>query len=529
MRGDFFRLRSWPWWVLIALTIFLHLWQLDARSFHHDESIHAKLSWDLAESGSYRYDPTYHGPLLYMVVASTYQVLGDGDFTARLPIALAGIALLGVAWFLRRPFGARAAWWIGLLFTLSPTLLFFGRFLRMDLLELATASAAFAAFYAVIQGRTKAWTWVGIWTGLAFATKENAYVTAVVAAGAGLVVAFDQGFSKAIPLVITWVRDRWMGFVLSLGIFVLVTVPIYTVGLTRPEDWLFPVKAITHWWQQHSIERVPGPWWFYLPRLLQYEFLILGAALAWVVRRWRKLRPIELFLLIFGFGSIIMYGYLGEKVPWLVVHQVWAFVPLAGAQLARTFGPQGRWWSRFLAAAALTATVIVTMTANFVLDEFSPDRGRVESLHFVQTTPEFIEATREAMDLGRSENGPLIGAGGASTWPLNWYWRHFPVRWGSPRADDDLQMFFCDIEAREEVQGKLGPNFVGEVIPMRSWFLMYAGEPSLIDWTRYFLTREPWGGVGSTEVVVFRRLESERSDEGLVLWDHVPQESVDRE
>ncbi|MCK5379107.1 MAG: hypothetical protein KAJ78_06865, partial [Acidobacteria bacterium] len=57
-RSAFFSLRAWPWWVLAALTVVLHLWQLDARSYHHDESIHAKLSWDLAESGAYRYDPT---------------------------------------------------------------------------------------------------------------------------------------------------------------------------------------------------------------------------------------------------------------------------------------------------------------------------------------------------------------------------------------------------------------------------------------------------------------------------------------
>ncbi len=526
-RSAFFQLRSWPWWGLAVLTIVLHLWQLDSRSYHHDESIHAKLSWDLAEAGSYRYDPTYHGPLLYMGVAATYKVLGDGDFTARLPIALAGIALLGVAWSLRRPFGDRAAWWIGLLFTLSPTLLFFGRFLRMDLLELATASAAFAAFYAVIRGNTGAWKWVGIWTALAFSTKENAYVTAVVAAGAGLVVALDYGITRSFPLVVSWVRDRWMGFVLSVGIFVLLAVPIYTVGLTRPEDWLFPVKAITHWWQQHSIERVPGPWWFYLPRLLQYEFLILGAALVWIARRWRKLHAIEMFLFFFGVLSVLMYGYLGEKVPWLVVHQVWAFIPLAGAQLARTFGPQGRWWSRFLATAALTATIAVTLTANFVLDEISPDNSRVESLHFVQTTPEFTAVAKEAAKLGRSGDEPVIGADGAATWPLNWYWRDLRVRWGHPSIEDDsLRMVFCDLESRDEVQERLGPDFVGEIVPLRSWFLMYVGEPSFRDWARYFLTREPWGGVGSTEVIVFRRIEGVLSDEDLMYWDPEPAEAA---
>jgi len=41
-----------------------------------------------------------------------------------------------------------------------------------------------------------------------------------------------------------------------------------------------------------------------------------------------------------------MYAYLGEKVPWLTVHQVLPFVPLAAMQPgAHVFG-HGRWWSR---------------------------------------------------------------------------------------------------------------------------------------------------------------------------------------
>ncbi len=157
-----------------------------------------------------------------------------------------------------------------------------------------------------------------------------------------------------------------------------------------------------------------------------------------------------------------------------------------------------------------------------MLDEFSPNRPRVESFHFVQTTPEFTAAAKEAVSLGRSDDGPLIGASGAATWPLNWYWRHVPVKWGHPKAADGLLMAFCDIESQAEVQEQLGSEYVGEVVPLRSWFLMYVGDPSLGDWARYFLTREPWGGVGSTEIVVFRRIDGGRAEDDLVIWDEEP-------
>lgn len=501
-----FRGVTWPWLALMVLSVWLHCWNLGERSFHHDESIHAKLSWDMAEGSSYRYDPTYHGPLLYGVVAATFAIVGDTDFTARLPIALAGIGLVVVAWFLRRPFGDRAAWWTGFLFTVSPSILFFGRFLRMDILELATASAAFAAFYAVIRGSERAWGWVGFWAGLAFATKENAYVTSAVTVAAAAMVALDRGPLRSLRYAWKWLFQRWTGVVLAAGIFVLVTIPLYTVGFSRPEDWFFPLRAITYWWNQHSIERVPGPWWFYLPRLLQYEFLILGAALAWVIRRWRKLKSIEVFLFTFGVGSVAIYIYLGEKVPWLLVHQIWAFVPLAGAQLARSFGPQGRWWSRGPIALLLAATLAASFSANFVLEEITPSRTVVESLHFVQTTPEFAATAIEAEQCADMGFSPPAVAVGQAVWPLNWYWRNLEVSWARPKVEDEPGIVFCDPEDQQEFLDILGPDWKAERLPLRSWWLMYAGEPTFADWMRYLLTRRPWSEIGSTEIVVLRRI-----------------------
>ena len=195
-----------PWLGLVVLARALHLVGLGDRSYHHDEAIHAKLSWDLAERGAYAYDPTYHGPALYYLTAVTYLVAGDSDFTARLPIALAGLAMVAVAWSLRRRFGGRTAWWTGLLVTVSPLFLFYGRFLRMDVLEALFASAAFVAWLGVVRDRPGSWTWLGVWTGLAFATKENAYVTAALVVLTAGVLALGTGVGRTVPMA--W-SCRW--------------------------------------------------------------------------------------------------------------------------------------------------------------------------------------------------------------------------------------------------------------------------------------------------------------------------------
>ena len=175
--------RCAPWLLLVALSLGLHLWGLGERAYHHDEAIHAHSSYNLLKNGIYRYDPTYHGPFLYYLVAGSFATLGDSDFTARFPVALAGVLLVAVAFSLRRPLGGRAAWWTGLLATISPITLYYGRFLRMDVLEMLLASAAMVAAWRAARGSDAAWAWFGVFVGLAFATKENAYVTGALVVG----------------------------------------------------------------------------------------------------------------------------------------------------------------------------------------------------------------------------------------------------------------------------------------------------------------------------------------------------------
>jgi len=491
---------------LLLLSIALHLAALGQRSFHHDESIHAKLSWDLLHAGSYRYDPTYHGPLLYYLTAATFAVLGDSDFTARLPIGLAGIGLVFVAWGLRRRLGESGAWWTGLLFTISPLFLYYGRFLRMDVLEAALASAAALAFLGVLRGRSTAWWLLGLWAGLALATKENAYVTAALAAFSAAVVGLYLGPLSSLRRAAGWVRRHLAGLATALAVVVLVTIPIYTVGFSFPSDWCYPVKAIGYWWNQHAVHRVGGPWWYHLPRLAIYELLPIGAALVWAVRRRGKMRPLEVFLLSFGLGSVGLYCYLGEKTPWLGVHQVWAFIPLAGLQLAHTFGPHGTRRGRVVAGLALAAATVTSLTASFVLDEISPANHRVEALIFVQTTPEAHAVAREGVAGAEEEqDGPSAAVSGQAAWPMMWYWRDLRVRWGKPARGVRPPLVLCDPEEEAGVRKLLGPGYARQRIPLRAWWLMYQRRPTLVEAVRYALTRIPWGGLGSTDIIVFRR------------------------
>ncbi len=496
--------RCAPWLLLVVVSLTLHLWGLGERAYHHDEAIHAHASYSLLKNGTYRYDPTYHGPLLYYLTASTFAVAGDSDFTARLPIALSGVLIIAVAWASRRILGARPAWWAAFLATISPIWLFYGRFLRMDILEVLVASCAFVALWRAVRGSRRAWVWIGVWTALAFATKENAFVTAaLVGAVAGLLL-LSTGPRRAWRLAIDWiVRHRW-GILASIGAAVVVTVPLFTVGFRHNDDWFFPYKAISYWWGQHSIERVAGPPWYHLPRLALYEFLPIAAGLAWAVRRGRRMGVLERSLVAFAVASVAMYAYLGEKVPWLGVHQVWAFLPLAGFQLTRTFGPHGVWWSRALAGIGLAATLATTLVANFVLDEISPKHDRVEALIYVQTCPELLPPVAEASRLAAEGADPATAVSGEAAWPYTWYFRKTPTWWAEPARGMRPPLVFCDIGQEREVRRLLGPGYSSQRLPLRGWWVMEDLKPSLGEIVRYVFTRRPWGVIGSTDTIMLR-------------------------
>ena len=498
-----------PWLLLVVFSLTLHLWDLGGRSYHHDEAIHAHAAHVILKEGTYQYDPTYHGPLLYYLTAATFIVAGESDFTARLPIALAGVALIAVAWSLRRPFGPRAAWWMGLLVTISPICLYYGRFLRMDILEMLVASAAFVALWRAIHGSARAWAWFGVWVGLAFATKENAFVTAALVGGVLGLVLIHSGLRQMVPRTLRWIADHRWYLLTAVAAAVIVTVPLFTVGFRHPGDWFFPYKAISYWWEQHSIERVGGPPWYHLPRMALYEFLPIIAGLVWAIRRGRRMRTLEWSLLLFGIGSLVMYSYLGEKVPWLGVHQVWAFFPLAGLQLARTYGPNGVWWSRTLATVGLAASLATALVANFVLYEISPNLERVEALIYVQTSPEILVPMNEGLQMADDGVDPVAAVGGEAGWPLSWYWRRTPVWWADIEVGQRPPMIFCSPEQEPTVRRRLGAGYESERLPLRSWWVMEDFKPGLVDILRYVFTRRPWGTIGSTDTILLRNTGEE--------------------
>lgn len=122
------------WIGLIAAAVATRFWDLGYRALHHDESLHAYYSWLFATGEGYTHNPLMHGPFLFFGDAMVFKIFGASDASARYLPAAFGVAIVALPWLLRgRAFlgrwGALAA---GFLFLISPSFLYYTRYIRHD-------------------------------------------------------------------------------------------------------------------------------------------------------------------------------------------------------------------------------------------------------------------------------------------------------------------------------------------------------------------------------------------------------------
>ncbi len=511
-QGKFLRWEKSGWLLLAVLTVGLRFFHLDAKPPHHDEAIHGHFAWELLHRQSYRYDPTYHGPVQYFILAGLFAVFGENDFVLRSYSAACGAVLSFAPLLLRPVVGRGAALAMGWLLALSPSFLYFSRFARNDVPVSLFTALTLGLVWLQRKSQRRLWPWAGFFLALHAASKETIYVTGVLWLAAGLGLVFWFGPAK----VLAWWRGFWprhrRQLLVAVGVFALVCILFYTVFFSWPQDVLFPLKALRYWYEQHKMQRVGGPWTYHFPRLLLYEFFTLGLALAAVVRRRNRLAGPERFAILWGAGAIAMYAYLGEKVPWLLVHQVLPWVPLAGVELAYILAGSRRWLAKSLVALGLVATAWSAVAVTFIYPTIEPQDPHAELLVFVQTTKSEQALAREGVKLHRHAPEKVFAAvEGEAAWPLSWQWKGLPVLWSLPAAEGAPPLVVADPGKLEFHKRVWGDTYVCEVIPLRAWWVERWRGVKGADVGRWFLTRRAWSERGSTDVEVCRLRERSTS------------------
>ncbi len=371
--------------VLALVALVSRLYEAGIRPLHHDESIHAVFSWKIVTEGvgSYMYDPVYHGPVLYYWTALMFRLFGDSDFVARLSPILFGFAFLGLAWPLRRFIGRWGALLFFALVTISPSWIYYTRFLRHDIYVAFCNLACVVLGFRYGQTRTPKFLYGSVAAlALSFCTKEDLYaLLPVMLVSLVFVFAWEvvyarnraQALAEVRGEVASFLRGAWLPVLSSLILFALIWLVFYTSFFSHPEKWNAVSGALSYWLGQHEIQRIGGPWWYYFPHLFFYEALIFIPAVLFAFTPMLRPRPQEpqstlqlvyatwlafgafalslvafppqapyvllvaltlagfvhmlrwlpdrftRFAIIWSLGSIVFYAWAQEKVPWLLV------------------------------------------------------------------------------------------------------------------------------------------------------------------------------------------------------------------
>ncbi len=317
--------------LLVLALVFTRLGALDNRSYSHDEAIHAWESWKLVSGQRYVHDPVYHGPFLYHVTALIYSLFGVNDVTARLGAALFAIAAVLLVWPLRRWLGRAGAVFAMLLLTISPALMFRGRFIRHDIFLIVPTMVMVICFFKYLQDCQERWLYViAAALSVAFCVKANAFINGAIFGSFWLLYllvqwvqtrkplkelpAFDLVMllgTLALPLLspvlvkalrfdpldysqtglvrtlivvlvmlaisaaigIWWKPKVWLA---SAGIYYTIFILLYTTLFTNAQGAATGIVGMLGYWlAQQGVARGDQPWYYYFFLLTVYEFLPL--------------------------------------------------------------------------------------------------------------------------------------------------------------------------------------------------------------------------------------------------------------
>ena len=506
--------------IIFLLGFFLRLFALDLKLLHHDEAIHAWFAYELITKGTYVYDPMYHGPFLYYVTAGMYYIFGQSDLVARILPALFGAAIIPLVYAIYRIgyLDRRQTLIAGLFIAISPNLVYFSRFLRHDIFQLFfTVLVLVALLYYLDKGKLRYALIAGAAIGGGMTLKEDMPIFLIVLATFAVYLLWK----KHVRLPPTWKRDLLLGIIVTLGVMVLFYSSFGAHFEIIETGW---IKAYNHWVAMHGMCRICGPWFFYILLFLLYEVPIFFLAIfgmaqfldrhnpvpGWIEKvkgfsnrkevrtfeiddicigdrnvPWDKRELFFLFCIYWLLVSLAAYAYIGEKVPWLIVHQLLPMIFVSVYLMTKK--------KTLIALAGCVFLIMMTWHVAFVPADINEPIVQVQN----------SEDMREVMKLIDASDTVVIAS--KDYWPLPWYYRGDgwdKMRFYGQQVDEstiypiDADMVIThDLESYASLEG-----FEKHTFKLSYWFSIYDNEDRLLE---YYFLRD--GKMGSINIDVFTK------------------------
>jgi uncharacterized protein (TIGR03663 family) len=395
---------------------------------HHDESMYAIFSLTIAKNGDYSYTPFLHGPLLYYLNALAYLVLPITDFVSRIMPALAGALLILLPAFLQKWMSRWGSIIASLFIALSPTMVYYSRSLRHDIYSEVLHAICLISIVRFTSSKDQRWflPFAGA-LALSFANHELIYISIfllVVYLAWQLITLPEVGFGK----VMQWLRVHDAAIIKAGGVAALIYICLFSSFFSNWQGILDGLPnpfssrtSLGYWLSQHEVKRGGQPIYYYLLLLLAYEFtagFVLVASLRSLIKQKIHKQPLDHFLIFWFIGSLLIYSWAGERMPWLLMHPLMPLLLLAG-RLTAIWIERRRWILLSLFATLMAYNIYTMYQVNFVR---SADPR--EPLVFVQSSAGTKQASEKILALTEQiHRRPAVVVDKELTWPFAWYLR----------------------------------------------------------------------------------------------------------
>ncbi len=532
--------------LILLATIILRFYSLDLKLFHHDEAIHAWFSYRLLTEGTYTYDPMYHGPLRYYVTAGMFALLGDSDLVGRLVPALLGTLLVPLLYpiyklgYLDKKQTLVAA----LFLAVSPNMVYFSRFLRDDpFIIFFTMVLLVALLYYFERHQMRYALLAGTVIGLGISTMENMPIVILIFG----VYLLYLVWTRKVRLPARWVRDLALVALVAFGIMAAF---YSSFGAHPEMIMTWWLRAIEHWTAMHQMQRLGGPPYFYILLFILYELPVLILAIVGALQfidipgalsRWRekrrghregpeategvervdeepsavttpparqtpgwkdRLREIlsgegeiqqidrqkefARFAIFWMLLSMAIYAYIGEKVPWLILHQLLPMIFVAVYMMTTK--------KAVIAVAASIFLIAMTFHVAFTPADIN------EPIVQVQNSEDLREV------FAKIDAADKVAVATDNYWPLPWYYRGenaSKLAYYSQKVNEqtiyggDFDLVIThDADTYPTLEG-----YVKETYRLNYWFSYDENKDRLLE---YYFLRD--GKMGSRNIEVFSRV-----------------------
>ncbi len=331
-------------------------------------------------------------------------------------------------------------------------------------------------------------------------------------------------------------------------IFTLLFTTFFTVGSAQG-DFLGRMHALLnaiyngafggleYWWGQHDVHRGDEPPYYYLVQLPANELLsFLFSGVAMVYYGLFKRKNLPLFLAYWYVGSLALFSWAGEKMPWLILHPLLPALLLTAyfmGQILDSRPTAQLWRGARIAAMVLFGLLLSYSLHSAILLSFYHEANPVEPLVYVQSGPDVQEVERIVREISYGETGGTdmaLTIEDKCSWPFAWQLKDFSKR-NHPAtitaADNPIIMTGTESDAQAypilSQAGYVNRKYKLRVWWVPSWFKkgfpgtdmnmglfrewlfsnfipVFNPRPDMVDWSdlkKWVLYREVWSDMGS--------------------------------